>query len=368
MVMAAVFSPDTYQAYAYPPSNNPFDAHYVDAAAATTPGNTSYNTVKENFTHTVFVEEGTATWCQFCPAMAETLYTVYQSGEYPFYFVALIDDKSPGAADRLRTDYNIGGFPTAFFDGGYRVIVGGDSNPNSYRSRIRACGQRAVQDLNLTLSTEYLGNGDLQISVNITNYQTIHAPLKPFAPTGADEGRLGIQYTFTSNTTDEDGGDLFYLFDWGDGSDSGWVGPFTSGAPATAKHIWATEGDYQITVRAKDRAGHITDWSDPHMIHITPPAFLITLKSGTAQMNMTIINNDDETLPRVNWSLSITGGVFHLINISSNGTKENFAPGDHITVIKKSIVGFGKIKIIVTAETTIYEKEGFVFGPFIFIK
>ena len=34
MVIASVFSSDTYQAYAYPPSKNPYNAHYVDAAAA----------------------------------------------------------------------------------------------------------------------------------------------------------------------------------------------------------------------------------------------------------------------------------------------------------------------------------------------
>jgi len=369
MVIASVFSSDTYQAYAYPPSKNPYNAHYVDAAAAATPGNTSHNTVTENFTHTVFIEEGTATWCQYCPSMAEALYTVYQSGEYPFYFVALIHDKSPGAADRLENDYNIYGFPTAFFDGGYRVIVGGDSNPNSYRSRIRASGQRNVHDLNLTLSVEYLGNGALQVSVNIINNQTTHAPLKPRTPTGPENGHPGIKYTFTSNTTDEDGGDLFYLFDWGDGTDSGWVGPYTSGEPATAKHTWMTEGDYQIQVKANDRSDHLTDWSDPHTIHITPPQFLITVNSGIAEINATIINNGNETLPRVNWSLSVVGGIFRRINVSSNGSVENLAAGEQIKAItKKVIFGLGKIKITVTAETIIYKKDGFICGPFILIR
>jgi hypothetical protein len=177
MVMAAVFNPEPHSAYAYPPASNLFEAHYVDAAAAATPGNTSYNTVNVNFTHTVFVEEGTATWCQYCPAMATALHGIYESHDYPFYYVALVDDKSPGASTRLRTDYNVYGFPTSFFDGGYKVYVGGDSNQGQYRTRIKSAGKRDVQDLNLSLSVDYIGSGDLRINVSITNNEEIKTPI-----------------------------------------------------------------------------------------------------------------------------------------------------------------------------------------------
>ena len=90
MVIAAVFNPQINKGYANPPSKNPFDAHYVDAAAGAKPGETGSNIVKENFTHTVFVEEATAQWCPYCPAMAEALNGIYESNDYPFYFVALI--------------------------------------------------------------------------------------------------------------------------------------------------------------------------------------------------------------------------------------------------------------------------------------
>jgi hypothetical protein len=173
LVMAAVFNQKSHTAYAYPPNNNPFEAHYVDTAAAAAAGNTSYNTVNENFTHTVFIEEGTASWCQYCPAMASAFLGVYESKLYPFYYVSLIDDKSPDAPARLRTDYNIVGFPSAFFDGGYTVYVGGDSNQGQYKTRIKQCGQRDVHELNLTLSVDYIGNGDLKINVSIMNNELI---------------------------------------------------------------------------------------------------------------------------------------------------------------------------------------------------
>jgi hypothetical protein len=54
-----------------------------------------------------------------------------------------------------------------------------------------------------------------------------------------------------------------YLFDWGDGNLSGWLGPYNSGEIAEASHIWKEEGDYQIRVKAKDDHGVQSEWSDP---------------------------------------------------------------------------------------------------------
>ena len=99
--MAAIFNPESHIGYALPPSTNPFEAHDVDAAAAATPGYTGYNKVTEGFNHTVFIEEGTATSCKFCPDMAYALDSIYQSGDYPFYFVALVEDRNQEAKNRL---------------------------------------------------------------------------------------------------------------------------------------------------------------------------------------------------------------------------------------------------------------------------
>ena len=107
IVMAAVFNPKSETKYSFPPLSHPFKAYYVDAAAAATPGETGYNTVTQDFTHTVFIEEGTGSWCKPCVQTSESLQTIYESGDYPFYFVGLVQDKVQKAADRLENDYNI---------------------------------------------------------------------------------------------------------------------------------------------------------------------------------------------------------------------------------------------------------------------
>jgi hypothetical protein len=61
-VIAAVFNPDGYPGYSDPPSGGEFVVHEVDATAGAVPGETGYNVVSEDFTHTVFVEDGSTTW------------------------------------------------------------------------------------------------------------------------------------------------------------------------------------------------------------------------------------------------------------------------------------------------------------------
>ncbi len=61
-IIAAVYNSDGYSGYSDPPSGGEFIVHEVDAAAAATTGVTGYNLVTEDFTHTVFVEDGATTW------------------------------------------------------------------------------------------------------------------------------------------------------------------------------------------------------------------------------------------------------------------------------------------------------------------
>ena len=89
------------------------------------------------------------------------------------------------------------------------------------------------------------------------------APLKPNAPDGPSSGKVDQEKTYTTSTTDPDGDEVYYMFDWGDNSNSGWLGPYVSGATCEASHTWTTQGSYQIKVKAKDTHGVQGDWSDP---------------------------------------------------------------------------------------------------------
>ncbi len=71
-------------------------------------------------------------------------------------------------------------------------------------------------------------------------------------------------YTFTARSTDPDGIFVYYMWDFGDGTVSDWMGPYVSGSIAGASHAWTQVGIYQIRVKAKDIHGAESEsWSDP---------------------------------------------------------------------------------------------------------
>jgi thiol-disulfide isomerase/thioredoxin len=262
MVLAAVFNPAINKGYADPPSKNPFDAHYVDAAAGAKSGETGSNIVKENFTHTVFVEEATATWCPYCPAMANALNGVYESDDYPFYFVALIADQVESAYDHLKDVYNFIAYPSAFFDGGKKVTVGGNGQESYYRTKIEQCGKRDVHEMNLSISAIWKGNGVIDIAVNIKNNEEMPngAPSTPTL-SGPNSGKPNKNFTFNVTTTDPEGGQVWYWIDWGDGTNTGWTGPFASGTGTTESHTWTTKENFTIKAKAKDNQDAESNWA-----------------------------------------------------------------------------------------------------------
>ena len=61
MVIAVLFNSASTPTDAYPPEGYWFNAHNVDASAASTPGVLGRDTASGSYTHTVFIEEGSET-------------------------------------------------------------------------------------------------------------------------------------------------------------------------------------------------------------------------------------------------------------------------------------------------------------------
>ena len=88
-------------------------------------------------------------------------------------------------------------------------------------------------------------------------------PEKPNIPTGSSSGKPGEEYTYTTSSSDIESDELYYKWDWGDGNVSDWFGPYDSGVNSEASYIWANEGEYNISVKAKDDFFGESEWSDP---------------------------------------------------------------------------------------------------------
>jgi len=92
---------------------------------------------------------------------------------------------------------------------------------------------------------------------------TSNPPNKPSQPSGSTSGKPGVSYSYQTSTTDPDGDQLYYMWDWADGTPLTWTGPYNSGQTATASHIWSAKGSYSIKVKVKDITGAESVWSDP---------------------------------------------------------------------------------------------------------
>jgi parallel beta-helix repeat protein len=91
-----------------------------------------------------------------------------------------------------------------------------------------------------------------------------NAPSKPAKPSGSTNGKIGVEYTYSTSTTDPDGGFVQYGWDWnGDKNVDEWIGTYKSGETASASHTWENKGTYSIYVKASDLYGFESEWSDP---------------------------------------------------------------------------------------------------------
>jgi len=412
-----------------------------------------------DYTHTVLVEIGTGPWCYWCQFTNAVMHDIYSNGNYDFEYVELVDT-NPKAVERIN-EFNIAGYPTSWFDGGYEVVVGGYDTWSYYTSKMDSCGARSVPDLSSEMRVFWLENEQIKVDINIQNNEasaytghirayiveivsrwkdyanadyhhsfldyafdqdiTISAgetftantiwdgsswnnpditmdniqvvlavfnsewhqgysdppsgnpfdayyvdetiaatpgastpPETPGMPNGPTEGISGLEYDFSSSTTDKDGDSIFYMFDWGDGTSSNWLGSYPSGEEVSTSHLWSNPGDFDIRVKAKDNNGsEETAWSPPLTIHIArgPELDIGQIKGGLLRIN-TVIKNDGE-LPatNVNWSIKIDGGLL-LLNGGDSGKIANISAGGEASIGSKPILGFGKIRVTVTARIT----------------
>lgn len=85
----------------------------------------------------------------------------------------------------------------------------------------------------------------------------------PHAPEilGPKSGKINTKQSYTITAIDPDDDLIYYFIDWGDETNSGWIGPYPSGEQITIDHIWDQQGTFNIRARAKDEHGVVGEWS-----------------------------------------------------------------------------------------------------------
>ena len=96
-----------------------------------------------------------------------------------------------------------------------------------------------------------LKNGSTGATLASVTVQVVSEPetvSTPSVPTGPISGTTGTGYSYsTGGSTSSYGNSVQYFFNWGDGSNSGWLATGTT----SASHSWTTAGTYNITAQAR---------------------------------------------------------------------------------------------------------------------
>jgi len=176
-------------------------------------------------------------------------------------------------------------------------------------------------------------------------------PDTPEQPDGPTEGLIGVEYTFLTRTNDPEEQQLYYLWNWDDETSIEWIGPYDSGATIYVNHTWVEEGEYEITVKAKD-AYNESDWSDQLEIHILVDRPILEIGNITGNLfkvSAVIRNIGGIDANGVDWSIVLDDGLI-LLGKETFGRRSSIPAGEETMISSSVIIGFGKTMITVSAE------------------
>jgi len=122
--------------------------------------------------HTVFCELAVTSDSENSPETAELLQNIYESGEYDFKYITYVADQHPDASDWINDRYNIAGYPTCVFDGGFEVLYKSPAAQSVYENKIYISSYRNVHDLDVEVVTHWFEdccNQELNMEINVEN-------------------------------------------------------------------------------------------------------------------------------------------------------------------------------------------------------
>jgi C1A family cysteine protease len=143
-----------------------------------------------------------------------------------------------------------------------------DTNNNDYWIMLNSWGTRAERPNGL-----FYVNMHMNYSCRYSNYyafgaETLNIVFKedfeaPYTPEidGPNQGKPRTTYKYVVSAIDPQGDDVYFTVDWGDGTVDGWLGPVTSGEQFDVEHSWDRQGNYTISVKAKDIHGNESYWT-----------------------------------------------------------------------------------------------------------
>jgi PKD repeat protein len=142
-----------------------------------------------------------------------------------------------------------------------------------------------------------------------------------------------------------------------------WYWDFGDGTISTLQNpikIYSNIGEYDVTLTVTDAQNNVA--VDTTYVNVTEraddpvPVEIKDIKGGFG-LSAKIINPTDKT---IDWTIKIEGNIWYKGKTSGTVDKNS-----EISINTGLVLGFGNVKITITADETIEERNAFLFGPFI---
>lgn len=165
---------------------------------------------------------------------------------------------------------------------------------------------------------------------------------------GDASGRVNEPLGFFINGSDPDDSHLYFFVDWGDGSNSGWIGPFPIENNIDVTHSFTSAGSYQIRVKSQDSTENESNWSNLHSVQIFngPQVVLSEGFVGESIIEFVISNEGDLLSEEIEWEISIEGGFFFGERMLS-GSIQSLNESESYSATTSSLFGIGSLSITI---------------------
>ena len=188
------------------------------------------------------------------------------------------------------------------------------------------------------VGTDYINKQGVLLTYSNSTTETISLPSIPNGPTSVSPNTQSTYYVGGSQSNLVH--PLQYFFDWGDGTNSGWLPVGTVGASKS----WTSSGTYQVKAQAQDATttSEISKWSPvlSVMVSDTPsPLTLLSPPDGSSYTACSLYS-----LPTFTWNASGTFTEYE-IQFSTTQNFDKIAASDKISATSVTVSSnlWGKI-------------------------
>lgn len=272
---------------------------------------------------------------------------------------------------------------TDFFDSGVEVTLQHSWSTGGVKDvRVQAKDDRgAISEFGEELEIILFVEGEEPDLIN-------NPPLTPGEPGGDSTGGVEEILMFTAVTTDPEGSQIKYIWDFDDSIFYIMTDYYESGEECIQHYSWEEAGVYEVRVKARDVHGNESDWSPVKQVTISggdgndsdEPDDVLNVSIDSIQgglgISAIVKNTGDVNYENLSYELKVKGKRFFCkVDVMDTGSV-NLTSDDDLNIKvgrKQDLKGFGAIDISVKVTVDGYEPKvknasGFIIGPFVFIR